>query len=71
VVTGVEYPSFIHKLGCTIGRTIVLAGAVSKGKSEIREMTNLGIKKYFQTSVSFGISEFYMILFFTIGLCSS
>jgi hypothetical protein len=53
----------------------VLAGAVSKGKSEIREMANLGIKKYFQTSVSFDISEiyheFYMILFLTIGLCSS
>ncbi len=75
MVTSVEYPSFIHKLACTIGRTIVLAGAVSKGKSEIREMANLGIKKYFQTSVSFDISEiyheFYMILFLTIGLCSS
>jgi hypothetical protein len=57
VVTGVEYPGFIHKLLCTIGRTIVFAGAVSKGKSEIREMGNIGVQKYFQASVSFSISR--------------
>ena len=59
VVTGVEYPGFIHKLLCTIGRTIVFAGAISKGKSEIREMTNGGAQKYFQASVSFRIFGAY------------
>jgi len=75
VVTSVEYLSFNHKLACTIGRTIVFAGAVSKGKAEMIEMSNVGIQKYFRKSVSFGISdiyhEFYMLSFFTIGLCSS
>ncbi len=62
VVTSVEYPSFTHKLACTIGRTIVFAGAVSKGKSEIREMTNVGIQKYFRKSVRFDIyHELYML----------
>jgi hypothetical protein len=72
VVTSVEYPSFTHKLACTIGRTIVLAGAVSKGKSEIIEMTNVGIQKYFRKSVSFGIDhKLSMLSFFIIGFCSS
>jgi hypothetical protein len=69
VVTSVEYPGVVHKMICTIGRLIVLAGAVSKGKSEIKEMTNMGIRKYFQTTVSFPISdvyhESYMLLFLT------
>jgi hypothetical protein len=36
---------------CTIGRLIVLTGALWKGKSEFKEMNNLGIRKYFQTTV--------------------
>jgi hypothetical protein len=52
VVTSVEYPGGVHQIVCTIGRLIVLAGAISKGKSEIREMNNVGIRKYFQTTVS-------------------
>jgi hypothetical protein len=36
---------------CAIGRLIVLAGAIWKGKSEFKEMNNLGIRKYFQTTV--------------------
>jgi hypothetical protein len=36
---------------CTLGRLFVLAGAIYKGKSEFNEMTSLGIKKYFQTTV--------------------
>jgi len=72
VVTSVEYLSFNHKLACTIGRTIVFAGAVSKGKAEMIEMSNVGIQKYFRKSVSFGIyHELYMLSFFTIGFCSS
>ena len=75
VVTGVECPSFIHKLACTVGRTIVFAGAVSKGKSEIREMTSVGIRKYFQTSVRFGISNLYLESWISLycipGLCST
>ncbi len=68
-VTSVEYPGAVHRIMCTIGRLIVLAGAVLKSKSEIREMTNVGIRKYFQTTVSFSISdvyhESYMLLFLT------
>ena len=36
---------------CTIGRLFVLAGALWKGKSEFNEMSSLGIRKYFQTTV--------------------
>jgi hypothetical protein len=59
VVTNVEYPGGIHQIVCIVGRLIVLAGAISKGKSEINEMTNVGIRKYFHTTVSFSISNVY------------
>jgi hypothetical protein len=36
---------------CTIGRIFVLFGAIWKGRSEFKEMSSLGIKKYFQTTV--------------------
>ncbi|CAF1031094.1 unnamed protein product [Rotaria sordida] len=50
VITSVQYPGGIHQIVRIIGRLIVLAGAVLKGKSEIREMTNVGIRKYFQAT---------------------
>jgi hypothetical protein len=59
VVTSVEYPGVVHRLICTTGRLIVLTGAISKGESEIIEMNNVGIRKYFQTTVSFSISDVY------------
>jgi hypothetical protein len=36
---------------CTIGRLFVLFGAIWKGRGEYNEMTSLGLKKYFQTTV--------------------
>ncbi|CAF0965109.1 unnamed protein product [Rotaria sordida] len=50
VVISVQHPDGIHQIVCIIGRLIVLAGAILKGKSEIREMTNVGIRKYFQAT---------------------
>jgi len=43
----------IHQGICTIGRLFVLFGALWKGRSEYKEMTNLGLKKYFQTTVKY------------------
>ena len=42
----------IHQSICAVGRLFVLAGAIWKGKSEYNEMTSLGLKKYFQTTVN-------------------
>ena len=41
----------IHQTICAIGRLIVLAGAIWKGRGELKEMMSLGLKKYFQTTV--------------------
>jgi hypothetical protein len=41
----------VHQMICTFGRLLVLAGAIWKGNGEYKEMTSLGIKKYFQTTV--------------------
>ncbi|CAF1156051.1 unnamed protein product [Adineta steineri] len=49
---GAEYPGIVYRLICTTGRLIVLTGAISKGESELREMNNVGIHKYFQTTGS-------------------
>jgi hypothetical protein len=69
VVISAEYQDAVRRIVCTIGRLIVLAGAIFKGRSEIREMANVGIRKYFQTTVSFSVSdvyhESYMLLFLT------
>ncbi len=69
MMISMEHPDAIRRIVCIIGRLIVLAGAVSQGKSEISEMTNVGIRKYFQTTVSLSISdvyhESYMPLFLT------
>jgi hypothetical protein len=51
VITDIEAPGLIHQVVCTIGRLIVLGGALWKGRGEYKEMTSLGIKKYFQTTV--------------------
>ena len=52
MVVSIEAPGMIHQSICTVGRMMVLAGAVWKGRSEFKEMTNLGVKKYFQTTVN-------------------
>ncbi|CAF1179198.1 unnamed protein product [Adineta steineri] len=52
IVSRVEYPGIVYRLICTTGRLIVLTGAISKGESELREMNNVGIHKYFQTTGS-------------------
>jgi hypothetical protein len=41
----------VHQIICTLGRLFVLGGAIWKGRSEYKEMTSLGIRKYFQTTV--------------------
>jgi hypothetical protein len=53
MVADVGYPGGGYQFLRSIGRFIVLAGAVSKGRSEIREMTSVGTRKYFQTTVRF------------------
>ena len=70
VVTMVEYPGGVYQIVCTIGHLIVLAGAISKGKSEIREMTNVGIRKYFRTTVTsciFNVFHKAYIYYFQLG----
>ncbi len=57
---------------CTIGRLFVLFGAIWKGRGEYNEMTSLGLKKYFQTTVQcfcllFRLNDFS----FEIGFWSS
>lgn len=42
---------FVQAL-CTAGRLFVLAGAIWKGKSELNEMSSIGVRKYFQTTVT-------------------
>jgi CO dehydrogenase/acetyl-CoA synthase epsilon subunit len=67
VVTNVGYPGGGYQFLRSIGRFIVMAGAVLKGNSEIREMTSVGIQKYFQTTVRLStpnISHERFILFF-------
>jgi hypothetical protein len=51
MATKVGYSGDCYQFLRSIGRFIVLAGAVSKGKAEITEMMNVGIRKYFQTTV--------------------
>jgi hypothetical protein len=66
-VTDVGYPGGGYQFLRSIGRFIVLAGAVLKGNSEIREMTSVGTRKYFQTTVRFSTPNIYhkrFILFF-------
>ncbi len=41
----------IVQIICAAGRMFVLAGAIWKGRSEFREMLNVGIRKYWQTTV--------------------
>jgi hypothetical protein len=41
----------IHQTICTIGRLLVLAGAIWKGRAEYKEMSSMGLRKYFQTTV--------------------
>ncbi|CAF3802067.1 unnamed protein product [Rotaria sp. Silwood1] len=67
VVTSVEHPGGIHQIVRTIGHLIVLAGAVSKGKSEIREMINVGVRKYFQVTGS-ALLENYLSSLFCCGI---
>lgn len=50
-MTNIEAPGIIHQTFCALGRLIVLMGALKKGKDEINEMFNVGVKKYFQTTV--------------------
>jgi hypothetical protein len=52
----------LHQSICAVGRMIVLAGAIWKGRGEYNEMMNLGVKKYFQTTVKF---RFYSLKKFT------
>ena len=48
---------------CALGRLFVLAGAIWKGRNEIKEMTSLGVKKYFQTTVklffAFSLTDYF------------
>lgn len=52
VITSVELPDATHQAICTVGRMMVLAGALWKGRSEFKEMASMGIRKYFQTTVT-------------------
>jgi hypothetical protein len=47
-----EAPGMIHQTICTLGRIFVLIGAIYKGRGEYKEMTSLGLRKYFQTTVN-------------------
>lgn len=42
---------FLHQVCCRIGHTIVIAGAIAKGLREVNEMSTLGFRKYFKTTV--------------------
>ncbi len=59
MVTSIQYPGGTHQILCVIGHLIVLAGAIYKGRCEIKEMTSVGIRKYFQTTVSISTSDVY------------
>ncbi|CAF3001819.1 unnamed protein product [Rotaria socialis] len=48
----VEPAGMLCQTICTIGRFFVLAGAIWKGRSELKEIATLGIRKYFQTTGS-------------------
>ncbi|CAF1042683.1 unnamed protein product [Rotaria sordida] len=52
VTISVESPGIICQTICSIGRLLVLAGAIWKGKGELKEIRTLGIRKYFQTAGS-------------------
>lgn len=59
VIVKVEPPGWIHQLICTFGRLAVLAGALWKGRSEYKEMMNVGFRKYFHTTVKQKRSKFF------------
>lgn len=63
MITSILYPGGPHRILCVIGRLIVLAGAIHKGRSEIKEMNNIGIRKYFQTTVSISSFDVYYELY--------
>ncbi|CAF1171543.1 unnamed protein product [Rotaria sp. Silwood1] len=65
VTISVEPPGLICQTLCTIGRLLVLAGAIWKGKSEFREINNIGIRKYFQTAGSGFLENCLACLFCT------
>ncbi|CAF1556272.1 unnamed protein product [Rotaria magnacalcarata] len=52
VTTSVQPAGMLCQTICTIGRFFVLAGAIWKGRSELKEIETLGIRKYFQTTGS-------------------
>ncbi|CAF3650671.1 unnamed protein product [Adineta steineri] len=52
VIVDIEPSGMIVQGICTVGRMIVLAGAIWKGNSEFKEMNNVGIRKYFNTTGS-------------------
>ncbi|CAF3390913.1 unnamed protein product [Rotaria socialis] len=67
VVISVIYPGMIHQIICLTGHLIVLAGAVSKGNCELREMRSVGIRKYFQTKGA-GLLENCLACSFCAGI---
>ncbi|UJR21723.1 hypothetical protein I4U23_024800 [Adineta vaga] len=67
VVTSMEPPGLILQFICTVGRLIVLGGAIWKGRSEFKEMNSLGIKKYFQTTGS-GLLENCLSCLFCLSI---
>ena len=73
VVTSIEPPGIICQSICTLGRLLVLAGAIWKGRAEYNEMQSLGIKKYFQTTVKMIFALFLLFdnFFNRIGFGSS
>jgi hypothetical protein len=64
VIVKIESPGTTHQTICTIGRLLVLAGAIWKGRLEIKEMLNLGLRKYFEATVIF-VFNLFQSFFFT------
>ncbi len=58
MIVKIESPGTTHQTICTIGRLLVLAGAIWKGRLEIKEMLNLGLRKYFEATVIFVFNLF-------------
>lgn len=56
MITDVQSAGFIVQTLCTVGRLFVLAGAIWKGRAEFKEMSSLGLRKYFQTTVRNSLS---------------
>ena len=74
VVTDIRPPGGIHQAICTIGRLIVLGGALWKGRSEFKEMSSVGVRKYFQTTVDWTkrcFRRWKLWLVFLLGLRST